>query len=291
MVSLLSRRLMRCAFALLLTASPLVATAGNISFSIKLDDTGLTVTNLGDASAYYPAVFRFVEAGRWDVLAPTQGQVPAELLPRASWTSLWPRSRVPTVPTPLERVQPLLIRFFDSAGVGFGQIAFMAPPKGVDRPMPALYVNGRLELTKPAGELAPTSTWVLWAQEEGVQPLRNVQRFEHSQAQPTLIRWADAQATVRLRTGAALPSAMLLHERAGNYEVQLVASGKTRAEHRPRMLDTSRTLYVLAGLLAIAGASVLITGMWRRRMRPTLAVASGAVPRDGISGRANEDPR
>ena len=62
MVSLLSRRLMRCAFALLLTASPLVATAGNISFSIKLDDTGLTVTNLGDASAYYPAVFRFVEA-------------------------------------------------------------------------------------------------------------------------------------------------------------------------------------------------------------------------------------
>ena len=68
-------------FALSALLLPLSALAGSVSFQLSLTGPELTVTNKGNGSAYYPAVFSLHADGSWTQL--TAINQPAELAPGA----------------------------------------------------------------------------------------------------------------------------------------------------------------------------------------------------------------
>ncbi len=69
MVTTLFAKLLFAVAALLLSLS---AFAGGIFFELSLAGSQLTVINKGDGSAYYPAVFRLLDTGSWERLAPAK---------------------------------------------------------------------------------------------------------------------------------------------------------------------------------------------------------------------------
>jgi hypothetical protein len=125
--------------ALLLSVS---AAAGGLSFRLSLSGSQLTVINQGDSSAFYPAVFRMLSDGTWAQLAAIDA--PAELATGARLQLTWPDTRPLETMSELERMQPVMVRFFDQAGVGFGQISFFQTPPAVKTALKARYVNGAM---------------------------------------------------------------------------------------------------------------------------------------------------
>lgn len=245
------------------------AGAGTISFDLALTGTKLAVTAKGDSTAYYPAVFRLLADGRWERLAPAPGtRPPAELLPGARIDLLWPEVRPLQDLAPIERLRPLLVRFFDQAGVAFGQLSFMQTPPAAAENLLAAYADGQLSVSPPSGGRIH-ATWILWPQEEGIDPIRRPVSFEHRQPPARRIEWRSGTDTQRLSTGAAQPAVVLVHQAATGLSLQNVARGvKQGRQQRSAWLDAQALLYALAALAA--ASAVLASAVLGRRgkMRP-----------------------
>ncbi|MCX7171652.1 MAG: hypothetical protein NTY41_15585 [Proteobacteria bacterium] len=237
------------------------AFAGSISFQLSLTGATLTVTAKGDSTAFYPAVFRLLADGRCERLAGVSAGLPvAELLPGAHLDFLWPEVRpLDSLPS-LERLRPLMVRFFDQAGVSFGQISFMQPPPAASETLPARYADGELTVAPPGGGGIP-ATWIIWAQEEGIAPIRRAVTFEYVQPPARRIEWHAGMSPLRLATGAAQPPAMLLHETPQGLTLQTVARDIAQGrQQRTGWLDARSWFYglaLLAILLAFAMALLL----------------------------------
>lgn len=247
---------------------PLTAWAGTISFGLSLTGSTLTAKSEGDSSAFFPTVLRLLPDGHWEALPVSPGGIsPVELVPAAhfdlSWTQI-PKS--PQSMSPFETLQPLMVRFFDQAGVSFGQISFLHPPPTAEVTLSAGYEGGKLVIAPPGGagtERVIRTSWLLWAQEEGIAATRNPLRLEAWQPSAQHIEWHQGMAPVRIDTGAGQPSAILLHDTGQGYGMQVVSAGRLESrEQRSAWLDASPVLYRLALLMLLAaGVSLLLFGI------------------------------
>ena len=242
------------------------AFAGSISFQLSLTEATLTVTAKGDSTAFYPAVFRLLADGRWERLAGVSGGLPAaELLPAAHLDFLWPEMRPLASLPPLERLRPLMVRFFDQAGVSFGQISFMQPPPAASETLPARYVDGQLTVAPP-GSGGVHASWIIWAQEEGIAPIRGPVVFEHVQPPARRIEWHAGMKPLRLVTGAAQPLAMLLHETPQGFALQTVARDVAQGrQQRSGWLDARSWWYGLALLAVVLALLLPLVRAWQGR--------------------------
>jgi len=242
--------------------------AGSISFVLSLTGAELRVTNAGDSSAYYPQVLHLKNDGRWEPLA--NQRAIAELRPKASFRAQWLDLRPPSQLAGLERHRALMVRFFDQAGVGFGQISFFERPPAAGYTVSARYVGGQLRLRPPPDSTRISATWVLAPLEEGIAPLSRPVRFTHQQPPARRIVWQGGDA-IDMSTGAGLAAAVLVHETPQGFTFQAIPDGGMQGrEQRPAWLDAARLWYLLTQLgLGAAFAVVLysIFSSLRRRTR------------------------
>lgn len=231
------------------------AAAGNIFFGLEHDNRQMVLTNRGDSIAYYPEVFRLLPDGRWESLS-RGDKPPTELLPGSKIGMPW-RSRPGN--GPIETTLPIMVRFFDQAGSGFGQISFFNQPAQTSEPVQAGY-EGAWMVIRPPEKSGIRASWVLWPQEEGIRPLTGRPDFVHVQPAAHPIVWQPGMKAVRLFLGEGLPMALLLHETDRGYELQVLASGGLQGrQQRTWWLDAGRWFY---GLAAASVALALILASW-----------------------------
>jgi hypothetical protein len=257
-------KLMFAVTALLLSLS---AVAGGLSFRLSLTGSELTVINQGDSSAFYPAVFRMLPKGIWAQLAATGA--PAELAAGARLQLTWPDTRPPEQLSELERMQPVMVRFFDQAGVGFGQISFFRAPPTAKTAVKARYAGGALQIEPPDGASSVRASWVLWPQEEGIRPIRLPVRFEHRAPPALRIDWRrQGRVPFRLDTGAAQPAVILIHETGQGYVQQLVPGGGLQGrEQRAAWLDATPKFYAASLIALVIAAGAMLLQFLRRPRR------------------------
>jgi len=288
--------LMLAVTALLLSQSAL---AGSMSFGLSVTGTELTLINQGNGSAFYPAVFRMLPNGSWAQLEARSA--PAELAAGARMELNWPEPRSPEQASELDSMGPVMVRFFDQAGVGFGQISFFSAPPAAKTALKAGYVDGALQIEPPEAAASIRVSWVLWPQEEGIRPIRLPVRFEHGPPPPALrIDWQrQGRVPFQLATGAGQPAAILIHESDQGYVLQHVPGGGLQGrEQRAVWLDATPKLYSAAlialaiGVLAMA-AQLLLPLLRRPRTqvradsaKPGSADAGGIKPRSARTGNA-----
>ena len=244
----------------------LPASAGSVSFELSLTGPQLTVTNKGNGSAYYPAAFRLLDGGKWERLA--ANGTPAELAPGARLELNWPELRPLAQLSALEQMQPVMVRFFDEAGAGFGQVSFFHHPPVAKSALRAGYVDGAFQIEPPEAVLSTKASWVLWPQEDGIGKLGLPQSFEHSQPPARHIDWLrHGRLPFRLDTGAGQPEVMLLHETEQGYALQLVHGGGLQGrEQRAAWLDAAPKFY-FASLIVLALAAAAMVLQFLRRPR------------------------
>jgi hypothetical protein len=248
---------------------PSFAAAGDISFHLSLTGAELIVTNQGNSTAFYPAVFKLAADGRWEQLA-VKGR-PAELVPGARFQSTWVEVDKTKQDLPLERMQAVMVRFFDQAGVGFGQISFFRAPSAAKEFLKSGYAGGKLFIEPPGRTSSIRSSWVLWPREEGIGSIRRPVRFEHRPPQAKRIDWRSLPPEAfRLDTGAGQPAAILVHETDQGLFMQQVSGGGLQGrEQRAAWLDASSYFYRAAqiGFGLGAGLVVLQLILWLVRRR------------------------
>lgn len=249
---------------------PQAGLAGVISYSLSLTGTTLSLTQNGDSSAYYPAAFRLIPDGRWERLAPVPGKPPpAEMTPGMRFDVTWPETQPLESLSPLERLRPIMVRFFDQAGVSFGQISLFDQPPRATESLRAGYMDGLLSITPPADGGRIRASWILWPQEEGIAPIRSAVSFSHIQPPARRIEWRSGMEPVRVATGGGQPVAILLHETAQGYTTQHVPGGGLQGrQQRAAWLDASSLFYRLAMVAATAAAIAILVRrirLWRGR--------------------------
>ncbi|MBS0309051.1 MAG: hypothetical protein JSS58_08785 [Proteobacteria bacterium] len=251
------------------------AQAGNINFGLSLTDNKIAITNQGNATAFYPAAYRLDANGHWQPLAlPNGTSQPAELVPSATLSLTWPDTRPLTSLPPLEALQPVMVRFFDQAGAGFGQISFFHQPLGAEQTLDASYQDGKMTIAPPAGKTDNPdhqirATWLLWGQEEGIRPLRAPVEPRHVQPDARRIVWRADMPAQRFDLGAGLPVVFLVHETAQGLRLQVVGGGGVQGrQQRAAWLDWWREWERGARWLSAAALALLLWHMaqaWRTR--------------------------
>ena len=256
-------------FAVIALLCSLSASAGSLSFRLSLTGPQLTLVNQGDSSAFYPAVFRLLADGSWGQLAAAGAQ--AEFAAGARMQFAWPEMRPVEQVSELERMQPVMVRFFDQAGVGFGQISFFRAPPPAKTALRARYAGGLLQIEAPDGASAIRATWVLWPQEQGIRPIRLPVRFEHHPPPARRIDWhSQGSIAFQLDTGAGQPAVILIHETGQGYALQGVPGGGLQGrEQRAVWLDATAKFYLAAVIaLAIAAGAMVLQWVLRFLRRP-----------------------
>ncbi len=243
---------------------PLSVAAGGLSFRLSLTGSQLTLINQGDSSAFYPAVFRMLPDGSWGQLQATAGL--AELATGARLQLTWPDTRPAEQLSALERMQPVMVRFFDQAGVAFGQISLFHAPSAAKSAVKARYLRGALQIEPPDGVPTIRASWVLWPQEEGIRPIRLPVRFEHRPPPARRIDWRrQGKVPFRVDTGAGQPAAILIHETEQGYALQFVPGGGLQGrEQRAAWLDAAPKFYA-ASLIALGIAAAAMVVQFLRR--------------------------
>jgi len=237
--------------------------AGAIYFNLSRTERTLIVANLGNASAFYPAALRLAADGHWETLLPVNGEAPAELAAGAALEFGWPAQSGGA--HPFAAMQPVMVRFFDQAGAGFGQISFFNVPPPVRQPLKAAYEGGELVIQPPA---TPQITWLLWPQEEGIAPLRKPVRFEHRQPAARRLVWKGGDAPWRFDLGAGRPAPLLLHETPQGMELQHLDSGRQQGPEQRAAWLRAGTVWNAAAVIALAAAALLLFWHTGRRFLP-----------------------
>jgi hypothetical protein len=247
--------------ALLLSQSAL---AESMSFGLSLTGSELTLINQGNGSAFYPAVFRMLPDGSWTQLGASGA--PAELAAGARMELIWHEPRSPQQVSGLDGMGPVMVRFFDQAGVGFGQISFFSAPPAAKTVLKAGYVDGALQIEPPDAASSIRASWVLWPQEEGIMPIRLPVRFEHRAPPAVRIDWLRKdRALTRLDTGAGQPAVILLHETEQGYAQQIVPDGGLQGrEQRAAWLDAAPKFYAASVIALVFGAGAFVAQFLRR---------------------------
>ena len=277
--SFLHRSALTCLFTLFAFAASLPALAGTIHFGIARTGNELVLTNIGNSSAYFPVAYRLLADGRWEPLPlPAGSQPPGEIAAHARMTVRWPEQAHQSRNDPFAVSTPIMLRFFDQAGAGLGQISFFQQPPIIPPLVKAAYADGRLTLTPPdnAGDGdGIRSSWLLWSQEEGIAPLRGPQSFVHAQPAAQRIEWQKGVER-HFALGAGLPAAMLLHETMSGLTLQIVPSGGLQGnEQRAGWLKASGRFFqlaeIVAGMAALALSWLIVSA--RRQRRKTCSVS------------------
>lgn len=264
---------LRCLLGGLLLLAMSVAQAGNIFFNFTIGHGRLALTNLGDSPAYYPVVYRLGVSGIWEELPPVGTVAPAELGSGARTELRWLPPVGNAAAHPLAATQPLLIRFFDQAGADFGQIAFLNPPPQGEQSLFAEYRDGLLHIRPPGG--AGTS-WLLWARQEGIEPLHGSLSLEQRQPGVRRIDWQVGMPTQQFDLGAAQPDAVLIHQTAEGLRMQTIARGMGAGSEQQR--GWWRALIgLLAGLVLLGGGFWLARRRWPERMAGWQRLAGGCL--------------
>jgi hypothetical protein len=261
--------LMLAITALLFSQSAL---AGSMSFGLSVTGSQLILTNQGNASAFYTAAFRMLSDGSWAQLETRRA--PAELAPGAHLEFNWPDTRPLERMSELERMQPVMVHFFDQSGVGFGQIAFFSAPPAAKTELKAGYVNGALQIEPPPDSASSIrASWVLWPQEEGIKPILLPVRFAHRPPPALRIDWRDqGRVPFQLDTGAGQPAVILLHETEQGYAQQYVPDGGLQGrEQRAAWLDATPKFYAASLFALVFAAGAMVLQFLRRPRGPTIS--------------------
>ena len=261
--------LMLAVTALLFSQSAL---AGSMSFALSVTGSQLTVINQGNGSAFYPAVFRMLSDGTWARL--DAGSASAELAAGAHLELTWPDTRPLEQMSEIERMQPVMVHFFDQSGVGFGQIAFFSAPPAAKTVLKAGYVNGALQIEPPPDAASSRrASWVLWPQEEGIKPIRLPVRFAHRPPPALRIDWrSQGKVPFRLDTRAGQPAVILLHETEQGYAQQFVPDGGLQGrEQRAAWLDATPKFYAASLIALVFAAGAMVLQFLRRPRGPTMS--------------------
>jgi len=226
--------------------------AGNIFFGMSIRGNTLTLTNQGNSTAFYPTMLRLQSDGQWVPLARAPG-TPAsvELLAGATTEFAWSDPRSGQEAFQLEKLRPVMVRFYDQAGSGFGQISFFNEPQAAPETLDARYVHGKMTITPPE---FPTirASWLLWPQENGIDPLRFPLSLDIAQPPARRIEWRSGMEPVKIDLGAGQPFAMLLHETGQGLMIQNVADGGLQGrQQRAAWLDAGRWFYWAADAIAV----------------------------------------
>ncbi len=234
------------------------ASAGNIGFTFELQGTQCVIANRGDRAAYYPVIFKLERDGSW--LPLSAANQPAELLPGGIL-----RGNLGDIPGKISSdilsLCPVMVRFFDQAGVSFGQVTVLRTPLA-GATITAGYLHKRLRLAAPQEKGKISATWVLAPLEEGIKPILRPHPFEHHQPSASRIEWSG-RSSVELFTGAALPSAILIHETPLGLSLQRVHySGVKKKEQRTGWLKRPKKMYSLALISVAWGTLLLILRRW-----------------------------
>lgn len=205
--------------------------------------------------------------GSWAQLKASNA--PAELAAGAHLQLTWPDMHHAEKMSEIERMQPVMVCFFDQSGVGFGQITFFNAPPAAKTVLKAGYVNGALQIEPPLDAASSIkASWVMWPQEEGIKPIRSPVRFAHHPPPALRIDWrSKGKAPFRLYTGAGQPAVILLHETEQGYTQQYVPDGGLQGrEQRAAWLDATPQCYAasLIALVFAVGAMVLQFLRWPR---------------------------
>ncbi len=238
-------------FTLLISLASLSpAFAGNITFTFELHGNQCVVVNKGDSAAYYPVVLQLGRDGQWLHLKATTQL--SELLPGGMLTE--DLGEIPTgAYTDIAGLRVVMIRFFDQTGVSFGQVSLLRSPPHSSYKMKARYADGRLTLEAPPEGSGIRATWVLAPFEEGILPISGALSFKHKQPPATRIEWLQKHSAV-IETGAAMPTAMLLHETADGLTMQAVQMARTKKiEQRTAWLYMKSAFYIVGGLCGLLG--------------------------------------
>lgn len=266
-VSAVLNRCVSAVLALAVLLLSLPAVAGSLSFRLSLTGSELTVTNHGDSTAFYPAAFRLLADGNWGQLEASGA--PAELPAGARLLFTWPDARPLEQLSGLERMQPVMVRFYDQAGVGFGQISLFHAPPAAKSALAARYVSGALQIEPPGGASLIRASWVLWPQEEGIGPIRLPLRFEHRQPPAVRIDWQrQGKVPFQLHTGAGQPTAILIHETERGHALQHVPGGGLQGrEQRSAWLDATPKFYVASMIALALGVGAMLLQLLARFLR------------------------
>ena len=226
------------------------AFAGSIAFTFELRGNQCVVVNKGDSAAYYPVIFKLGSDGKW--LPLNAATRPAELLSGGTLTE--DLGDIPAgAKSDIDSLRVVMIRFFDQAGVSFGQVSALRAPPVSSTNISAAYDGGRLTLKAPPEGSGIRATWVLAPFEEGIRPISGAVAFIHNQPPATRIEWQQ-QPSVKIETGAALPAAMLLHESAGGVTLQMVQTPRTKKiEQRTAWLYMKKPFYLIGLLCGFCG--------------------------------------
>ncbi|NEX64585.1 6-pyruvoyl-tetrahydropterin synthase-related protein [Noviherbaspirillum galbum] len=155
--------------------------ADQVTFDIAGDGPQIVVTQRGNATAFFPEAFLLDSHGQWLRLSGTG--TGAELAPGQSLRFLKPPTGAAFPAT------PLLLRFQDKAGVGFGQIAFLEPTSVVNALTVDRAENGRLNLRRTNADAV--MSWLL-AAPISVMPSMRPEVDRLPAPMPALpIRWRD----------------------------------------------------------------------------------------------------
>lgn len=265
-----ARLLLRPLLLLPILLLALSAQAGNISFNLSITGNTLTLTNQGDSPAFQPSVLRLLNNGHWEVLQPAPGvAAPVEFKPQAQYDLAWPARPASGGATSLESLRPVMVRFFDQAGAGFGQISFFdrAQPASDELTVQAAYDDGRLHIAAPKNP-AIKATWLVAPHEEGIASLSGALA---PQPQPDAVRieWPAAGKAQSFDLGRGMPVAFLLHETAQGLHSQVVPSGRVPGrQQRATWLDRSKQFGVAAIAALLAGAALLAWHLAATRRDP-----------------------
>jgi hypothetical protein len=172
----------------------------------------------------------------------------------------WPEPHSPKQVSEIESMQPVMVRFFDQSGVGFGQISFFNAPPTAKTALKAGYVDGALQIEPPDAASSIRASWVLWPQEEGINPIRLPVRFEHRAPPALRIDWrGQGRVPFQLDTGAGQPAVILLHETEQGYAQQFVPDGGLQGrEQRAAWLDATPRFYAASLIALIFATSAMV---------------------------------
>lgn len=272
--SLLRRGLLACAVFWV----SLSAMAGEISFRLSLTGSTLIVTLLGEGQAFYPAVLRMLPDGRWEPLKSKPGStLPAEMLPGENYELEWPDTRPLQNLTPIERLQSVMVRYYEKDGISFGQISFFYPPPPATTLAQTNYINGSLVIAPPdtnhatgADSNTIRASWVLWPQEGDISLIHEPLHFEHTQPPAQRIEWQSGASAFHINTGRSEPDVMLLHETDRGYVLQTIIGNSLQGQQqRAAWLDASSKFYGIALLSMLASIIALLLYHIRATRRNT----------------------
>lgn len=162
-----------------------------------------------------------------------------------------------------------MVRFFDQAGAGFGQISFFNQPQPANESqmLDAAYVDGKLRIKPPRNPQLKAS-WLVWPQEDGIAALAVPLKTSQFQPDALHIQWGPDSKEQNLDLGKGMPIAFLLHETPEGLRSQVVPTGRAPGrQQRTAWLDRGDRFRSAAMVALLAGLGMLAWHLAGSRQR------------------------